>query len=224
MQALERAGITVGAKALQTNPRNLLPPHDAYAAASRVAQFTSPPYSEIAKLVLKVSLNLGANLSLSLFGVAQGTRTIGGSLAAERTALTALGVSGSGFAFPTNGSGSPDSKANPSAVVQLLTAMSKGANAVPYHAALPILGVDGSLAGTGRSLPAKGHVFAKTGTTLEAGALKAQVLAGYIDAKSGRKLAFALFVNDGGQIKAIADVSEVFDDEAAITNAIYVNN
>ena len=108
--------------------------------------------------------------------------------------------------------------------MQLLAAMSKGANAAPYRASLPILGVDGSLAGTGGSLPAKGHVFAKTGTTLEAGALKAQVLAGYIDAKSGRRLAFALFVNDAGPIKAISDVGKVFDDEAAITNAIYESN
>ena len=46
--------------------------------------------------------------------------------------------------------------------------MAKGPNAAPYHAALPILGVDGSLAGTGTKLPAKGHVFAKTGTTLDA--------------------------------------------------------
>jgi D-alanyl-D-alanine carboxypeptidase/D-alanyl-D-alanine-endopeptidase (penicillin-binding protein 4) len=90
-----------------------------------------------------------------------------------------------------------------------------------YRTALPILGVDGSLAESGRTLPAKGHVFAKTGTTIAAGALKAQNLAGYIEAQSGRHLAFALFLNDAGPIERISDVAEVFEDEAVIANAIY---
>jgi D-alanyl-D-alanine carboxypeptidase len=70
-------------------------------------------------------------------------------------------------------------------------------------------------------LPARGHVYAKTGTTIEQGALKAQNLAGYIDARSGRQLAFALFLNDAGPIQSIGDVTDVFEDEAAIANAIY---
>ena len=69
-----------------------------------------------------------------------------------------------------------------------------------YRAALPALGVDGSLAQSGVSLPARGHVFAKTGTTLADGMLKAQNLAGYIDARSGRRVAFALYVNDAGPL------------------------
>ncbi len=223
IEALQRAGVTVGAPMLEQNPSSMLIALT-YAPSQQVAEFVSPPYAEDAKLILKVSLNLGANLSLSLFGVDNGVRTIDGALAAERKTLTGMGIAGNAFAFPTNGSGSPDSRAAPRAVVQLLAAMAKGQNAAPYRAALPILGVDGSLAGTGKKLPARGHVFAKTGTTLDASGLKAQVLAGYIDAKSGRKLAFALFVNDAGPIKQIADVAEVFDDEAAITNAIYGAN
>jgi D-alanyl-D-alanine carboxypeptidase/D-alanyl-D-alanine-endopeptidase (penicillin-binding protein 4) len=106
-------------------------------------------------------------------------------------------------------------------VVRLLTAMAQSDVAAVYRTALPILGVDGSLAESGRDLPAKGHVFAKTGTTVADGALKAQNLAGYIDAKSGRQLAFALFLNDAGPLQSIADVSAVFEDEATIANAIY---
>ena len=87
-----------------------------------------------------------------------------------------------------------------------------------------MLGVDGSLAGSGLNLPGRGHVYAKTGTTLADGELKAQNLAGYIDAKSDRRLAFALFVNDAGPIERIEDVTEVFEDQAAITNVIYEAN
>jgi PBP4 family serine-type D-alanyl-D-alanine carboxypeptidase len=225
VEALQRAGVTVGAALRAPNATGNLPPANSYAAATRVAAFVSPPYSEYAKLILKVSLNLGANLSLSLFGLTQGQRTVAGALAAERkTLISSMGVPGGEFNFPTNGSGSPDSQAAPRATLRMLVAMSQGPNAAAYRAALPILGVDGSLAGTGTNLQAKGHVFAKTGTTIDQTGLKAQVLAGYIDAKSGRKLAFALYVNNAGPIKSLDDVGAVFTDEARITNAIYLNN
>src|SRR3712207_7170847 len=55
-------------------------------------------------------------------------------------------------------------------------------------AALPVLGMDGSLAHSGTALPARGHVFAKTGTTLADGELKAQNLAGYIEDRKSTRL------------------------------------
>jgi D-alanyl-D-alanine carboxypeptidase/D-alanyl-D-alanine-endopeptidase (penicillin-binding protein 4) len=222
IEALRRAGVAVAAPTLGLNPAGKLPPSDAYSPATRVAQFVSPPYAEYARLILKVSLNLGANLSLMQYGLTRGQRTIGGALAAERDALVnQVGIAADAFDFPTNGSGSPDSRATPRAVVQLLASMGRSSVAAPYAAALPVLGVDGSLAGSGTHLPARGHVYAKTGTTIADGALVAQNLAGYVDARSGRRLAFALFVNNAGPIERIEDVTEVFDDEAAITNAIY---
>ena len=222
VQALRRAGVTVSAAPLAKNAPASLPARGSYAAANRVAAFVSPPYSEFAKLVLKVSLNLGANLSLSLFGVEHGART---SRARSRSSArrSRQGVTPSLFDFPTNGSGSPDSRAAPRAVVQLLAAMRKGANGAIFHDALPILGVDGSLAETGRDLPRRA-TSSRRPARRSKDRTKAQVLAGYIDAKSGRKLAFALFVNDAGPIKQISDVGDVFTDEGAITNAIYMNN
>ena len=57
------------------------------------------------------------------------------------------------------------------------------------------------------------------GETLE---LKAQNLAGYIETASGRTVAYALMVNDAGPVTDIeTDVSEVFEDEAAISSIIY---
>ena len=193
-----------------------------------MASHTSAPFAQNANLVLKVSLNLGANLDLSLFGLTKGQRTIQGALAAERQTLTQqFGVDGSLFEFPTNGSGTPDSQAAPRALVQLLTHMAGTNVAVPYQAALPVLGVSGSLATSGTDLPGKGHVFAKPGTTIMPGddgslQLKAQNLAGYIETKSGRKVAYALMVNDAGPVKDIAaDVGAVFQDEATISSYIY---
>jgi D-alanyl-D-alanine carboxypeptidase len=157
-----------------------------------------------------------------LFGLAHGRRTIADALALERrTLIDEIGLRADQFDFPTNGSGSPDSRAAPRATVRLLTEMERSGVAPEYQAALPVLGVDGSLAHSGVDLPARGHVFAKTGTTIADGALKAQNLAGYIEARSGRRLAFAVYVNDAGPIQSIDDVADVFDDEAAITNVIY---
>lgn len=49
----------------------------------------------------------------------------------------------------------------------MLAEMGKSAVGSVYKAGLPVLGVDGSLAHSGVTMLAKGHVFAKTGTTLD---------------------------------------------------------
>jgi D-alanyl-D-alanine carboxypeptidase/D-alanyl-D-alanine-endopeptidase (penicillin-binding protein 4) len=222
VQALKRAGVRVDASATAPNAEGKLPAFGSYVASSRVASFTSPPYAQDARLILKVSLNLGANLSLSLAGIAHGQRTVKGALGSERRFLTQrFGIASASFDFPTNGSGSPDSRASARAVVDLLAAMSHTHDAAIFRSDLPILGVDGSLSSTGTSLPARGHVFAKTGTTVDQTGLKAQVLAGYISTKNGRHLAFALFVNNVGPLKAFSDITHVFEDEARITNILY---
>jgi D-alanyl-D-alanine carboxypeptidase len=93
-----------------------------------------------------------------------------------------------------------------------------------YFDSLPILGVDGSLAEIGIGSAAQGKVFAKTGTFLDEGKIKAQVLSGYIAARSGRRLAFALYVNDAGGFTNISDVIDVVQDEGAISTLIYQLN
>ena len=228
IDALARNGVKVSAAPVSANPRALLPATMTYPKADRVADFQSAPYAQTATVVMKVSLNLGANLSLSLFGLTKNQKTVAGSLAAEMdTLIKQYGVPADQFTFPTNGSGTPDSQASPTALVQMLTAMSRTPAAATYRSLLPILGVDGSLAHSGTSLPAKGHVQAKPGTTVLSGPdgkpeLKAQNLAGYITTKSGRTVAYALMVNDVGPLEDfLNDISGVFGDEAAISNVIY---
>ena len=70
--------------------------------------------------------------------------------------------------------------------------------------------------------------MAKPGTTVgpaESGeglVLVAQNLAGYIETASGRKVAYALMVNDAGPVNDLAiDVGQVLEDEAAISSLIY---
>jgi D-alanyl-D-alanine carboxypeptidase/D-alanyl-D-alanine-endopeptidase (penicillin-binding protein 4) len=228
VEALRRQGVTVTAPAVAPNPRGVLPRRPRYPRGTLVAVHRSAPYAQVARLVLKVSLNLGANLSLSLFGLEHGARTVQGALTAERRVLThRFTVPGAQFSFPTNGSGTPDSRATPRALVTFLRAMARTRQAAAFRRALPVMGVDGSLAHTGTTLPGRRHVFAKPGTTIapdEQGALqlKAQNLAGYIDARSGRRLAYALMVNDAGPVHDIeGDVAAVFQDEARISSLFY---
>lgn len=228
IEALERAGVEVTANTIAQNPSDKLPSQNSYTDDTKVAELVSLPYSQYSKLILKVSHNLGANLSLMLFGLAKGVRTRDDALAVEsETLISDFGLKGSEFNFPTNGSGSPDSQAAPSATVKLLREMSKRGVFVPYFDSFPILGVDGSLATVGVDPPnpviepAIGSVFAKTGTTILDGFFKAQVFAGYIDAKSGRRLVYALYVNDIGQLQSIAEAIEVFSDEGEISAIIY---
>jgi PBP4 family serine-type D-alanyl-D-alanine carboxypeptidase len=229
VEALRREGVRVDAATVATNPGALLPRRFAYPASTRVAVHRSAPFAQTARLVLKVSLNLGANVALSLFGLDHGTRTVQGALAAERRVLIRrFGLQPRQFRFPTNGSGTPDSEASPKALVQLLRGMARSRVARPFRDALPVLGKNGSLAHTGTTLPARGHVRAKPGTTIVPGAdeetieLKAQNMAGYITTRSGRRLAYALMVNDVGAIEDIeSDVADVFKDEAEIADVVY---
>lgn len=228
IEALTAVGVTVDAAKVGPNRADKLPPAESYAAANKVAELVSLPYAQYARLILKVSHNLGANVSLMLFGLTKGARTIDTALAAERRALIAnYGLADGSFNFPTNGSGSPDSQASPAAVTGLLQAMRRTPAYEPYFAALPILGVDGSLATIGRDppnpviAPAIGHVYAKTGTTMSEGVLKAQVFAGYLDAKSGERLAYVAYVNNVSPIESIADVIKVFADEGEISAILF---
>lgn len=231
IESLQRQGVTVTAAPVTPNPSSALPVSPTYTDDTKVAAFTSPPFAQDAKLILKVSLNLGANLSLSLFGESKDANTIEDALANERKVLVGeYGVNGDQFNFPTNGSGSPDSQAAPRALVQMLDKMASSPVAADYQAALPIMGVDGSLVASGVNTPGKGRVFAKPGTTVQQSPdgtgleLKAQSLAGYIETKSGRKLAYAVMVNNAGAIdpaEVASSVGEVFNDEGTISSYLY---
>jgi D-alanyl-D-alanine carboxypeptidase/D-alanyl-D-alanine-endopeptidase (penicillin-binding protein 4) len=223
IDALARAGVSVSALAVQPNQTAALPPSQDYSGATQVASYISMSYSEFAKLVLKVSLNTGANLSLMYQGLAQGVRTVGDALVTERRYLTGtLGLDGAGFNFPTNGSGTPDSQATARTTATLLAAMSRLPVYPVYHDALSILGIDGSLAAVGKNVAGKEHIFVKSGATIDSnGQMVAMNMAGYIDAKSGRRLAYALFVNNAGPLTALSDTLDVFDDEAMILGILY---
>jgi D-alanyl-D-alanine carboxypeptidase/D-alanyl-D-alanine-endopeptidase (penicillin-binding protein 4) len=234
IEALQRAGVTVSAPAVAANPVDKLPPKDSYVAADRVANLTSLSYGEHARFILKVSYNIGADTSLVLFGLTQGADGMDASLAVERGVLRArYGIPDDEFFF-VDGSGGGLSTATNDAVTRILIEMAKTPVADAYASALPVIGIDGSLATVTdfESDPtlagALGHMQAKPGSFVEdtplGPSLRAQAFAGYITAKSGRRLVYALPVNDVGIIRQIDDVLEVFQDQGTISAILWRDN
>jgi len=230
IEALERAGITVNTNLVGPNPVNKLPPQNSYSPETLVAEYVSPPFSEYTKLILKVSHNYGANLSLILFGLSKGVRTVDGALEQERmTLIEGFDMPPNGFNFPTNGSGSPDSEASPRAVTTLLDNMKDTDVFDAYFDSFPVLGVDGSLKFVDEGSPATGRVRGKTGTSVEFNPetqqliLKAKSLGGYIDSVTDTRLIFAVFVNNA-LLNDISDILQVNNDLGKIATAIYELN
>jgi len=211
-----------------------LPPENSYTEDTIVAEFISLPYSEYAKLILKVSYNICAETALMLYGITQGVNTIDDSLDAERkTLIESFGINDNEFDF-IDGSGGGVTVATGKANIKLLEGMA-GKDMFPeYFDALPVLAVDGSLASITdfESDPtlagAKGNVRAKTGTFVlgaENGLdLRARGLAGYIDTKSGKRLIFSLILNDVGVLPGFAEIGEVMQDGGRIAAIIWKEN
>lgn len=226
IEALARAGVTVSAAAVGANPKARLPAD--LSGLTRVALFTSPPFSETARLINKVSHNLGANMLPFLMGVARGHRDHDSGLAIELDFAIRGGVDEREIVL-TDGQGRSDCKVSPRGMTTYLRYLSERTDFPTFFDSMPLLGVDGSLASAvPAGDPATGHVHAKTGTLVAEGPnggyiLRTKALAGYIDAKSGRHLAFAIFVND----VPIPKVPDVLDANRAIghiASLIYQSN
>jgi D-alanyl-D-alanine carboxypeptidase/D-alanyl-D-alanine-endopeptidase (penicillin-binding protein 4) len=200
IDALKAEGVEVGASAF-VPPRAGLPPTDWYVSAPRVASLESPPFSENARLILKVSHNLHASTLPLLLAARRGKRSLSDGLQIEGEILARMGVDRDTLSFGGGAGGDRADYVTPRATLQLLKAWAARPDFDRFQECLPVLGVDGTLATIGVDSPARGKVFAKTGTLYwdnllnDRTLLTAKGLAGYIDAKSGRKLACAFFVN-----------------------------
>jgi D-alanyl-D-alanine carboxypeptidase/D-alanyl-D-alanine-endopeptidase (penicillin-binding protein 4) len=202
IEALRSEGVEVRASALQA-PTAELPEKGAYGRLQRVAVHTSPPFSEMLKVTLKVSHNLYASMFPLLLAVQDGKRTLPEGMRLQGKALAELGVDVAGVSLETGAGGGNGDRVTPRATVQLLMAMAKRPEFAAYRAALPVLGVDGTLAdAVGPDSPARGKVFAKTGTYGDPDLLndrvllRSKALAGVMTTADGRRLAFAIFVNE----------------------------
>jgi len=202
IEALRHEGVTVKADLLHPGKAEL-PAWDAYAALPRVAVHQSEPLAEVVRVVLKVSHNLYASTLPLLVALKQGKRTHLEGMRQAHKQLKELGVDVERISLESGAGGGNGDRVSPRATVQLLLGMAKRPDFAVYKAGFPILGVDGTLADVvEKDSPARGKVFAKTGTYGDTDLLndrmllRSKSLAGVMTTAGGKELVFAIFVND----------------------------
>jgi D-alanyl-D-alanine carboxypeptidase/D-alanyl-D-alanine-endopeptidase (penicillin-binding protein 4) len=184
-----------------------------YTDQSAVAEHVSLPFSEEAKVTLKVSQNLHASMMQRIVGAVIGKKSDAqAGFDLEREWLTKAGLD-VGSASQGDGAGA-SAHYTPDFIVAYLAFMAKQKSYPAFFAALPVLGRDGTLFNIQTGSPAAGQVHGKTGTfgtddLLNAGQMvTAKGLAGYFTRPDGRHFAFAVYVNNvfvkrGGDVTKI---------------------
>lgn len=224
IEALGRAGVTVTADPVATNPAGVLPDSSAVTALPTVASLTSLPLREEATYVLKISYNLGAETFVCRLAVAAGSSKCSDGLAKAASIWSAAGLDTTDASL-IDGSGLPGNLITAENEARLQIIMAQRPDAAQWRAALPILGMDGSLSLVQPDGPAAGKVFAKTGTLGSAdlfnGRLRlgAKALGGYIDAASGRRLAFTI-ISTNSMYPDIQGVFAANDDVGKVATII----
>ncbi len=172
-----------------------------HADSTLIAEHVSAPFSEEAKVILKMSQNLHASMLPMVVAatVAPGDSTKTG-FDLERDVLEKGGLDVNG-AVQGDGAGG-DAFFSPAFMTRYLEYCTTRPWADVFRRSLPVLGKDGTLATIQSQSPAAGQVFAKTGTFASYDPLHrrllvhAKGLAGYFTSKNGRQIAFAVYVNN----------------------------
>ncbi|CAN5128600.1 D-alanyl-D-alanine carboxypeptidase/D-alanyl-D-alanine-endopeptidase [soil metagenome] len=204
IEALKAEGVRVLAPVVRKQSTSELPRDEAYSGLKPVAVFKSLPFGEMITVTLKVSHNLYAStLPLLVANKKNAGKTLSEGLKAQGAVLKDLGVEIEAISFAGGAGGQNADHVTPRATVDLIQAMRKRPEWEVYKNALPVLGVDGTLATVvDAKSPAKGKVFAKTGTLSWTDYvngreyLTSKALAGVMTTASGRELTLAMFVND----------------------------
>jgi dihydroorotase/N-acyl-D-amino-acid deacylase len=175
-----------------------------YTPDNQVAEHVSLPLAEEIKVTLKVSQNLHASMGPSLLGVLVAknlTDPVHAGFKVERTFLQDAKLDLSGTSQGDGEGGDWADLFSPDFIAHYMAYWSTRPDFPVFFKALPILGKDGTLAKIQVNNPGAGHVFAKTGTFGSEDKLNGKMmlngkgLAGFVITASGKKLAFAAYVN-----------------------------
>lgn len=203
IERLRARGVKITTSHLGSNDRTSLPSAGEVAKLPKVAEFTSSPFREAIRVILKVSHNLHASTLPMLVAAHKGERGFSAGMKRQGELLKELGVDVSAISFGGGAGGSRADLVTPRATVALLKGMMSRPEFPAYEAGLPVLGRDGTLAkAIAADSPARGHARAKTGTYTISNSLTgravllSKALAGYLESADGRTLIFTFFVNN----------------------------
>jgi D-alanyl-D-alanine carboxypeptidase/D-alanyl-D-alanine-endopeptidase (penicillin-binding protein 4) len=167
----------------------------------------SPKLSEIIKPVLKISQNLYAETLVRILGseLRKSGAFPAGKEIVEDT-LSGIGIEKGSF-FYADGSGlSRLNLVSPDSLVRILRAMYARPEFTLFNDALPVAGIDGTLAGRMKGTRAENNVHAKTGSLANV-----SCISGYMRTSDGELLAFSMMFNN---FLVARDVVEALQDKA----------
>jgi PBP4 family serine-type D-alanyl-D-alanine carboxypeptidase len=202
--ALAGAGIAIKPKTIADAQPDFVKRKKFYTDANVVAEHVSPPLAEEVKITLKVSQNLHAGMGPYLLGllVAKDTQNpLRAGFGVERVFLKEAMLDLTGASQGDGAGGDWADLFAPDFICHYLAYWKTRPDFDLFFKSLPILGKDGTLAKIQVQNPAAGHVFAKTGTFGSEDRLNGRMmlngkgLAGYVQTKSGKMVAFAAYVN-----------------------------
>ncbi|OPY34277.1 MAG: D-alanyl-D-alanine carboxypeptidase/endopeptidase [Methanomassiliicoccales archaeon PtaU1.Bin124] len=225
IEALERNGVSIGADETGANLQAEIPA--GYGSSAAIARMSSVPLREDVKLTLKVSQNFHADSYIAMLSYYTGSTDFTSGMVVMKSQMDALGINTGQVCLTDGEGGSAEDRFSAQAVCQLLRQAWSAQLNQSLLDALPILGVDGSLADSATNgSEAIGHVFAKTGTRAgsdhlnQRSLLFTKALAGYVHTSRGNWVAFALFVNDV-PIGSIEQMMQVGSDLGYLSELIY---
>lgn len=161
-------------------------------APAWLAKTVPGPLGEDLVRTNKESQNLHAELLLRRLGTIDGGQgSLERGLNVVYAMLTAAGLQPEQFALSDGSGMSTYNRITPRGAVSFLRWTQAQSWGTAYRATFPVGGIDGTLANRFKATSLEGKVFAKTGTLNASNAL-----AGFMTARSGRTLTFAVYAND----------------------------
>jgi D-alanyl-D-alanine carboxypeptidase/D-alanyl-D-alanine-endopeptidase (penicillin-binding protein 4) len=155
-------------------------------------ELRSAPLSAILARMAKPSQNQIAEILFKTLGLEKtGVGTADSGRRVVERQLTAWGALPDGFAVRDGSGMSRHDYVTPETIVHVLDAMRTSHDFPVWYGALPIAGVDGTIASRMKGTPAQGNVHAKTGT-LD----KTRSLSGYVTTADGRMVVFSFLCNN----------------------------
>ncbi len=159
--------------------------------AAAIARLAPGPLGDAIRTLNKVSQNLHSELLLRRVGRQRGAGSVESGIDAVRSMLQRAAVPAHAFHLADGSGMSTYNRISPRGMVALLRWIAGRPWGSAWRATLPVGGVDGTLASRFKRSALQGRIFAKTGSLNATNAL-----AGYMIARSGRTLVFAIYAND----------------------------
>lgn len=170
-------------------PQTPLPPLPAVPAP--LARLVPPPLGGDLVTINKLSQNMHAELMLRRVGHVAGQGSVSDGLAALQAMLDRAGVARVAYDFADGSGMSTYNRVAARGMIAFLRWTRTQPWSAAFRATLPVGGVDGTIARRFVGTTLSGRIAAKTG-----GLNATNALSGWMTAKSGRELTFAMFAND----------------------------